>query len=164
MKKNNKNLILTAMIFVVSLVISNVVTAKLFDTGIVIFGIPVGLPGAVICYCITFLTTDIVGEIWGKDEANLIVKFGFIGQIIATALIIITQYIPTADLEMQNAYEMLLGQNWIFVVGSLIGYFCSQTWDVWIFHKVRDKYIKKFGYSASRKKRWIWNNLSARLK
>lgn len=68
MKKSNQNLILISMLFAVSLVISNVVTAKLVDTGINMFGSPVALPGAVLCYAITFLCTDVVGEIWGKKK------------------------------------------------------------------------------------------------
>jgi hypothetical protein len=49
---------------------------------------------------------------------------------------------------------MLLGQNWIFVIGSLVAYYISQSWDVWVFHKIRNK------FDANPKKRWIWNNLS----
>ena len=49
---------------------------------------------------------------------------------------------------------MLLGQNYIFVIGSLVAYFVSQSWDVWVFHKIRDKFNK------DPKKRWIWNNAS----
>lgn len=158
MKRNNKNLLLLAMLFGICLVIANAVTGKLIDTGLTLFGNNITLPGAALCYAITFLITDIVGEVWGVKEANLIVKWGMIGQILATGLIILTQYLPAADPEMQNAYVMLLGQNWVFVVGSLVAYWCSQLWDVWIFHKVRDMYIKKHGSRAGG--RWIWNNLS----
>jgi uncharacterized integral membrane protein (TIGR00697 family) len=40
----------------------------------------------------------------------------------------------------------------------MIGYLVSQSWDVWIFHKVRDAYIKKHG--STKGGRWIWNNAS----
>lgn len=159
MKKNNKNLILLCMIFAVSLVISNVVTAKTIDTGIqLIGGLTISIPGAALCYAITFLMTDVIGEIWGKKEANTAVFFGFICQTIATALIIFTQFLPATSPDMQNAYNMLLGQNIIFVVGSLVAYFISQTWDVYIFHKIRNRYIAKHGDTKGG--RWIWNNAS----
>lgn len=158
MKKTDSNLILLTAIFSVCLVISNVVTAKLFDTGIDVFGVPVGLPGAALCYAITFLMTDVIGEIWGKKEANMAVKVGFLCQLVATALIILTKYIPAVDPKMQSAYDMLLGQSWVFVVGSLAAYYCSQSWDVWIFHKVRERYISRKGNAY--KGKWIWNNLS----
>lgn len=159
MKKNNWNLILLSMIFAVSLVISNVVTAKTIETGIkLIGGMTISIPGAALCYAITFLMTDVIGEIWGKKEANKVVLFGFICQTIATLLIIFTQILPATNPDMQNAYDMLLGQNIIFVVGSLVAYFISQSWDVYIFHKIRDKYIAKHGSTAGG--RWIWNNAS----
>lgn len=158
MKKTSENLTLLKIIFSVSLVISNVVTAKLFDTGIEIFGVPVGLPGAALCYAITYLMTDVIGEIWGKEEANKTVRVGFVAQMLAVLLVVMTQYIPAVDPEMQNAYEMLLGQNWIFVVGSLAAYFCSQSWDVWVFHKIRAIWIKNNG--STKGGRWIWNNAS----
>lgn len=157
MKKTNSNLVLLSMIFSVSLVIANVVTGKLFATGVTLFGIPVILPGAAACYALTFLMTDVIGEIWGQEEANRVVIFGVIGQIVATTLIILTQFLPAADPAAQEAYNMLLGQNWIFVIGSLAAYLVSQTWDVWFFHKIREKYVAKHGHN---KHRWIWNNLS----
>jgi len=158
MKKTNSNLIGINMVFVVALVISNVVTAKLFATGINLFGSPLTLPGAALCYAITFLATDVIGEIWGKKEANRTVRWGFVGQVVATLLIVMTQYLPAADPEAQAAYERLLGQNWIFVIGSMVAYFASQSWDVFFFHKIRDKFIAKHGSTAGG--RWIWNNAS----
>lgn len=156
MKKTNENLSLLRMVFAVSLVISNVVTAKLIYTGISLFGVVITLPGAALCYAITFLMTDVIGEIWGKKEANKTVMQGFICQVIATVLIIFTQFLPAADPEAQAAYNRILGQNHIFVIGSLVAYFASQSWDVWVFHKIRDRYIKKHGSTAGG--RWIWNN------
>lgn len=158
MKKTNSNLIGINMVFVVALVISNVVTAKLFATGLTLFGVPLTLPGAAVCYAITFLATDVIGEIWGKGEANRTVRWGFVGQILATVLIILTQHLPAADPEAQEAYNRLLGQNWIFVIGSMVAYFVSQSWDVYFFHKIRDRYIEKHGTTSGG--RWIWNNCS----
>lgn len=158
MKRTQNNLMLCSMIFVVSLVIANVVTAKTIDTGIPLFGGTIQLPGAAVCYAITFLMTDVIGEIWGKKEADICVRWGFIGQILATVLIIFTQHLPATSNNMQASYDMLLGQNWIFVIGSLLGYWVSQTWDVWVFHKIRNKFVKEDG--SGRSKRWIWNNAS----
>lgn len=158
MKKTDRNLTLLCMIFGVSLVISNVVTAKLIDIPINLFGNHIQLPGAALCYAITFLITDVIGEIWGKKEANRCVKFGFVCQVFATLLIVFTQFLPAVDRNMQASYEALLGQNWIFVIGSLVAYLASQTWDVYIFHKVRDKMIARNPNNV--KNRWIWNNLS----
>lgn len=156
MRKTEQNLSLLRMIFAVSLVISNVVTAKLIFTGITLFGTVITLPGAALCYAITFLMTDVIGEIWGKKEADKTVILGFICQVLATLLIVFTQFLPAADPATQEAYNTILGQNYIFVIGSLVAYFASQSWDVWVFHKIRDRYIKKHG--STKGGRWIWNN------
>lgn len=157
-KKSDMLLHIITAIFVVSLVISNVVTSKLWATGITLFGVPLTMPGAAVCYAFTFLATDIIGEIWGKKQANKTVLYGFVGQIFASLLILFTQYLPAASADTQAAYETLLGQNWIFVIGSLTAYYVSQTWDVFIFHKIRDKFIAKHG--STKGGRWIWNNAS----
>ena len=154
MKKSNDNLTIINIVFVVCLVIANVVTAKVIDTGLSIGGTPILIPGAALTYAMTFLCTDIIGEIWGKAEANKTVWRGFIAQLIALILIILTQLLPAHDIEMQKSYTMLLGQTPIFVLGSLVAYLCSQRWDVWIFHRIRDK------YEGNSKLRWIWNNAS----
>ena len=49
MKKTNENLILLNTLFATALIVSNVVTAKLFQTGISLFGTSVVLPGAAVC-------------------------------------------------------------------------------------------------------------------
>lgn len=140
--------------FIVSLVVSNVITGKVIDTGLTLFGNPITVAGAIVCYPICYLITDIVGELWGKQEANKIVKYGFIGQIIATLIIAITTYTPYIDPEMQYAYTKLLGQNWVFVVGSLFAYLVSQYLDVHIFHRLKQKFEKH---------KWIRNNASTML-
>jgi uncharacterized integral membrane protein (TIGR00697 family) len=158
MKKTKENLWLLYMLFGVALVTANAIATKVFDMGFKVFGNEVTLTVGVICYPVTFLVTDIIGELWGKEESKKAVKFGFICQLISTAFIIVARYLPAVDPEMQKHYVALLGQNWIFVVASMVAFVCSQSWDVFVFHKVRDAYIKKHG---SRKGgRWIWNNAS----
>ena len=157
MKKTEKNLYLLYMLFGVALITANCIASKLMILPFQMFGGAVTITCGVIVYPITFLVTDILGEIWGKKEAGLAVKFGFICQVIATAIIVIARYIPAADANMQEAYVNLLGQNTMFVVASLSAYLCSQKWDVFIFHKIRDAYIKKHGSTKGGK--WIWNNV-----
>ena len=141
-------------LFVTSLVISNVVSAKALQLG------PLQVPGAALCYCITFLCTDIIGELYGKAEANKTVRIGFLCQCVASLLILLTQYLPHAVYaeEVATAYNTLLGMNWRFFLASMLAYTVSQSWDVWVFHKLRDKYIAKHG--SVKGGRWIWNNAS----
>ncbi len=157
MRKTQENLYLLYMIFAVGLVTANAISAKLFTVGISLFGNPVTLTVGAICYPITFLVTDIIGEIWGKREAKYAVIYGFICQVLATIVIIIARYLPEADSSMQNSYIMLLGQNWVFVLASLSAFTVSQSWDVFVFHKIRNTYINRHGSRDGG--RWIWNNV-----
>lgn len=154
MKKTNKNLLLIHVIFVVSIVVANVVGCKVINTGVTLFGIPLSLSGGAITYAFTFLCTDVIGEVWGKEKAKQAVKYGFIGQVFAITLIVLTQFTPTNDAHMQQAYVKLLGQSPMFTLGSLCAYSCSQSWDVWVFHKIREH------FNAKPSLRWIWNNIS----
>ena len=158
MKKTQENLYLLYMIFAVGLVTANAISAKLFNMGFSILGNPVTLTVGAICYPITFLVTDIIGEIWGKYEAKIAVKFGFVCQIIATFIIIVARYLPPVDDSVQISYVTLMGQNWVFVIASLSAFLISQSWDVFVFHKIRDYYIMKHGNRDGG--RWIWNNCS----
>lgn len=158
MKKTQKNLYLLYMLFGVALVTANCMATKVFQMPFSLFGSPVTLTVGVICYPFTFLVTDIIGELWGKKEAGYAVGFGFICQLVSTALIIVARYLPAVDPVVQGSYVTLLGQNWIFVVASLSAYLCSQKWDVFVFHTIRSKYIEKHGSTKGGK--WIWNNCS----
>lgn len=154
MQTSQYNLRLLTVIFVTSLIVSNIVTGKLVCTGLYFMGSQMVLPGAMFCYAITFLITDVIGELWGQQEANDCVKLGLIAQVIALVLIQLTKYLPSYDINMQNAYNMVLGQGWIYVIASLIAYWTAQSWDVFIFHKIRNIFKGNSCY------KWIWNNVS----
>lgn len=153
MRKTEKNLMLVNAIFLTGLLVANVVSSKIVS----FWGLTV--PAAIVAYPLTFLMTDVIGEIWGKEEANKTVKLGFICQMISLALIggaILLPVAPFADNQAQ--FTAILGSSFRVVFASMIGYLVSQSWDVWIFHKVRDAYIKKHG--STKGGRWIWNNAS----
>lgn len=158
MRKNQRNLMICAMIFGVSLVIANVITAKTVQTGIPLFGGTIMIPCAVIAYPVTFLMTDVISELWGPKEARTVVIVGFCCQVLSLVYILVAQILPPGDPEMQGAYDMLLGQNAMFVLGSMTAYALSQSWDVFVFHKIRSRFVKE-GDGPS-PKRWIWNNAS----
>ena len=157
MRKTNVNLNLLNVLFVTSLIISNVVTSKLINIGVTVNNTPVILPGAMFCYAVTFLITDIIGEVWGKKQANDCVKLGFICQIVACVLIFLTKLLPSYTQDIEFAYNLILGQNYIYVIASLLAYWCSQTWDVFIFHKIRNAILSKTNNTSYK---WVWNNLS----
>ena len=146
MQKTDRNLLILNGIFITSLLIANVLSAKIVSFwGMVI-------PAAIVAYPLTFLMTDLIGEIWGKEQANKAVKLGFICQIASLVMIGLAILLPVAPFaDNQAQFKSIMGQSFRVVAASLVAYYCSQSWDVWIFHKIR---------SMSTKHKWIRNNVS----
>lgn len=146
MQKTDKNLLILNGLFITSLLIANVLSAKIVSFwGMVI-------PAAIVAYPLTFLMTDLIGEIWGKEQANKAVKLGFICQIASLIMIGLAILLPVAPFaDNQAQFKSIMGQSFRVVAASLVAYYCSQSWDVWIFHKIRD---------ISTKHKWIRNNVS----
>lgn len=146
MQKTDRNLLILNGLFITSLLIANVLSAKIVSFwGMVI-------PAAIVAYPLTFLMTDLIGEIWGKEQANKAVKLGFICQIASLIMIGLAILLPVAPFaDNQAEFKSIMGQSFRVVAASLVAYYCSQSWDVWIFHKIR---------SMSTKHKWIRNNVS----
>lgn len=146
MKKTDRNLLILNGIFITSLLIANIVSAKIVTfCGLVI-------PAAIVAYPLTFLMTDVIGEIWGKEQANQSVKLGFICQIVSLILIGLAILLPVAPFaDNQAEFKGIMAQSFRVVAASMVAYLCSQTWDVWVFHKIREKGTGN---------KWLRNNLS----
>ncbi len=148
MKKTVNNLQLLNAIFIASLLTSNVIAVKV----ITFWGLVV--PAAVIVYPLTFLMTDIIGEIWGKESSGKTVRNGLICQVLALVFIGIALVLPIAPFatDFQIQFAAVLGQSARVIVASLVAYSISQTTDVVIFHRLKAK--------TGRGKKWLRNNLS----
>ena len=148
MQKTTGSLIILNSFFVTSLVISNVVAGKVIS----FWGLTV--PSAVVAYPWTFLCTDIIGELWGKDEANRTVKIGFAAQIFSLVLIYAAIALPIAPFAvgLQEPFRQTLGSSARIVLASLCAYLVSQSWDVAIFHRLKNR--------TGGKLKWLRNNAS----
>lgn len=135
------------MLFITAVLASSVITTKLFN----LFGI--AMPAGVIVFPITFLVTDVINEVWGKNEANNTVKLGFISNVLFTLFIYISIILPPFKFwELQTEFETVLGSVPRITLAGLASFIVSQTLDVHIFHKLK---IKHDG-----KKLYIRNNVS----
>ena len=148
MQKTTFNLILLNSIFMIGLVMSNLFGGKIIS----VLGFTVA--GAIITYPLTFLSTDIIGEIWGKQEANDCVKIGIIVQLIFLALGYLSLAIPAqeASKSLQQSLTVVLNQGLRMTLASLGAFSVSQFLDVLLFHKLKE--------SCNGKKKWLRNNLS----
>lgn len=128
-KSEDRAFILLVSIFVGALVISSVLASKIIS----IFDLFV--PAGVLAYCITFVVTDVISEIWGKERANRVVFSGFIALLVTFLLIRIALTWDAAPFwREQKAFSTILGSTSRIIIASFIAYLVSQYHDVWAFH------------------------------
>ena len=130
--------------FVSALILSNILSYKIITIGWL------SVPGGVVCYAVTFLMGDIIGEKYGKKASRDVMLYGLVCQIICSALIGLTLVLPSTNKE----FNSLLSFSIYSAIASLVSYIVAQTVDILIFHKIRDK------LSANSKFKFVWNNIS----
>lgn len=135
-------------VFVSALVLSNILSAKLVAIGWMV------VPGGILCYAITYLISDVIGELYGKAQANKTIVYGLIGQTICSILLTITLLLPAANEAVGAAYNTALKSSLWFTVASIISYITSQAIDIRLFHGIRSKLKENKRY------KWVWNNVS----
>lgn len=147
MSRNDKIFILLTSIFISLLIISNIIAGKIIKINNLIG------PAAVLCYALTFVITDTIGELWGKERTKYVVTLGFFSSVIAAIMIKLALLLPAAPFwENQNEFELILGNNIRIVLASMVAYLVSQYHDIWAFHFWKD--------ITKGKHLWIRNNLS----
>ncbi len=133
--------------FVGLLTIANVIAFKVIDVG--------GLyaPAAVLAYALTFLISDVLAEVYGKEKVKEVVRTGFFTQIIILLLVRLAIWWPGAPFfTHQKEFALVLGANLRLIIASLMAYLVSQYHDIWAFYFWKEK--------TKGKHLWLRNNLS----
>lgn len=110
-----------------------------------------------VLFASSFLATDIMSEIYGKEDANKCVKIGIAANI---TFIIISQswflYVPAATDSMAEPIRTVFANTPRVMLSSLFAYAICEIYDVWAYHAIWSWTEKKFG---SRKTYlWLRNN------
>jgi len=155
-KANNLYLILSG-IFIASLVSCNLIFQKFFEIEIWLpfignytFAQSVGL----LPYPITFLVTDIISEIYGKDRANQVVTSGLVASIFMLIVVSLADIIPMASWSPvdSDTFHKVFGLSAAAVFASMMAYLFAQYVDIRIFH-----FWKRL---TNGKHLWLRNNAS----
>jgi uncharacterized integral membrane protein (TIGR00697 family) len=133
---------------VLAILLSNLQGPKLT----IIFGMQTSL--GVIFYSGIFFATDLLSEKYGRAAASKAVMIGFgISVIVVLMMSLALLFAPsdqpnTAEFSqrIQESFENILDFTPRFVFGSLFAYLISQSLDVWLFHKIKEK----------TQGRWLW--------
>jgi queuosine precursor transporter len=116
-----------------------------------LFGFEVTLGN--ILYGSIFLCTDLLSENHGRKAANQAVWMGFVAVVLMTLFMRIALYFKPLPYDAALPHlQALFASMPRIVIGSLAAYLCSQLFDVWAFHRIRER-------TAGR---WLWlrNNMS----
>ena len=142
---------------VLAILLANIQGPKLT----IIFGLQTSL--GVIFYSGIFFATDLLSEKYGRAEAGKAVLIGFVISIIVVLMMSLALLFEpsnqpnTAEFSMRihESFQAILNFTPRFVFGSLLAYLISQSLDVWLFHKIKER----------TQGRWLWlrNNGSTML-
>lgn len=148
-KQTKLNLLLG--LFVTLLVLMNLLGSKLTT----IFGVSVSV--AIFMTPLTFLITDIVGEVEGKQAAKQFVWIGFFMLLVTLGFTLFSVNVSPAArfLELNDSYTKIFEISARFTIASMIAFIISQLHDVWSFDLIK----------SSTKGRFLWlrNNVSTML-
>jgi len=131
---------------VLSTILANIQVIEIVN----LFGLEATLGN--IMYGTIFLGTDVLNEIYGKKDAKKAVYLGFM--VMLFTLIIMTialQFIPSSNDFGHEALSTIFGFYPKVVLGSLTAFIVSQSFDVYLFQKIKQKLPEN-------KFLWIRNN------
>ena len=155
--KANSLYIILSGVFIASLVSSNLIFQKFFQLDIWIpfigtytFEQSVGL----LAYPVTFLVTDIISEIYGREKANQVVTSGLIASLFMVLVVLISDNVVATSWSPVDGemFHDVFGLSAAAVFASMMAYLFAQYVDIRIFH-----FWKKL---TKGKHLWLRNNAS----
>jgi hypothetical protein len=130
-----------------SIILANIQVMKTIQ----IFGL-VTAEGNIV-YSSIFFVSDILNEVYGKNEARKAVYVVFFVLVMTTVIMQVTlMFIPDSSDTMAPHLAAIFGFMPRIALASLAAYICSQMYDVWMY-----AFIKKY---HGRKLLWLRSNVS----
>lgn len=127
-------------VIIFSLLLANIMGPKLTVIG----GLQTSM--GVILYSSIFFATDLLSEKYGQSEAQRAVLLGFFVSIVLVVMTQISMLFLPSMMPQTSAFALSVHEATItlfdytprFVFGSLLAYLISQSFDVWVFHRIRN--------------------------
>jgi uncharacterized integral membrane protein (TIGR00697 family) len=147
-----------ASLFITSLVVSNLIFQKFFywkPFELSIFGNELfELSVGILPYPITFLITDLISEIYGKNKANQVVVAGIFASVFSMGIVLVANYVPALDNSPINntIFNQVFALSPIAVLASMIAYLMAQFVDIKVYHFWKNK--------TEGRMLWLRNNFS----
>ncbi|MGC6479315.1 MAG: queuosine precursor transporter [Flavobacteriaceae bacterium] len=127
-------------LFITSLVVSNLIFQKFFYWypwdgnifGVRLFELSVGI----LPYPITFLITDLISEIYGKEKANRVVFAGIFASFFSMGILLTADAVPAIEQSpiSDDTFQQVFSLSPLAVLASMLAYLLAQFIDIRIYH------------------------------
>lgn len=118
---------LAGILFATSLLISNIIAAKIMMLG------PLAVPAGVLVFPLAYILNDLITEVWGYNKSRLIIWTGFAVNLLMVLFFTLTLAVPAASFwEGQDAFSTVLGSTPRIVAASLLAYLIGSFLNAWI--------------------------------
>jgi uncharacterized integral membrane protein (TIGR00697 family) len=133
--------IVVVAVFITCLITANITAVKLVD----LFGMI--LPAAIFIFPLSYITGDILTEVYGYRRARRVIWLGFLCNFIVVGAIWLGQELPAASFwDGQAAYERILGYTPRLVFASFLAYLAGEFANAVVLAKMK----------IATKGRWLW--------
>ncbi len=134
-------------LFIAALIAANLLGTKIAKLWFIEFSV------GIFAFPITFLITDVIEEVHGKEKTKQLVTTGLISLIFVLLLTSLSVSLPFAERSLvQEEYTQIFGISLRIFVASITAFSISQFHDVWAFNFWKEKTHGRF--------LWLRNNLS----
>ena len=129
-----------------AVILANIVVSKTID----LFGFTTSLGN--VFFASTFLATDIMSEKYSKEDAK---KGIYLSMFCSVTFIIVMQialaFIPNKNDVVNESMKTLFGLSIRTTVASMVMFFVSNIFDIYLYNKIKEKYPNKL---------WFRNNIA----
>jgi uncharacterized integral membrane protein (TIGR00697 family) len=133
--------IVVVAVFITCLITANITAVKLVD----LFGLI--LPAAIFIFPLSYITGDILTEVYGYRRARRVIWLGFFCNFVVVGAIWLGQVLPAASFwDGQAAYERILGYTPRLVFASFLAYLAGEFANAMVLAKMK----------IATKGRWLW--------
>lgn len=140
-RKYSSWFVLIVAVFVTCLITANIAAVKLVN----LFGFI--LPAAILIFPLSYITGDILTEVYGYRQARRVIWLGFFCNAVAVAALWIGQILPPASFwDAQASYERILGYTPRLLFASFAAYLVGEFTNSLVLAKMK----------IATKGRWLW--------
>ena len=126
-------------LFVTSLIVGDLIGGKLYDLGVELGGLPLGISVGMIPFPIVFLLTDLINEFYGKKAARFVTMVGFAMALFTIVVLQLAVMVPWPASPFQGSFDTIFASSQKILFASTIAYLTAQLIDIALFHYVKRK-------------------------